>query len=92
MTVHEPVRQFHAGPVICTLWECETRVDGEQRFFLRASIERRHKHESERGKWQASGSLLSKSDIPLAIHCLMKALEEILHKEKQMEEKDNTFY
>ena len=90
MTVHEPVEQFRVGPVICTLWESETRVNGKQRIVLRASIERRYKHQS--GGWESSGSLLLKDEIPLAVHCLEKAHEAIVSKDDEMKENGKTFY
>jgi len=75
-----PVKKFRAGAVSCALWENKIRVNGEIKSLLKASIERSYKDSD--GVWQSSSSF-SRNEIPLAIHCLQKALEAIIDSENE---------
>ena len=66
----EPIEKFRAGQVSCALWENEATVNGRQVVLLKASLERRYTDRS--GAWKSSNSF-SRTEIPQAVYCLMKA-------------------
>ena len=77
-----PVKKIRAGQVSCAIWENEIRVDGHDRTILKATIERRYKDRD--GEWKSSGSF-SRTELPLAIHCMQKAFEAMLDKSNDEE-------
>lgn len=70
-----PVAKFKAGQVSSAVWKNQIQVKGANVEILKATVQRRYK--DKEGNWQSSGSF-SRNEIPLAIHCLQKAFEEII--------------
>lgn len=75
-----PVAKFKAGQVTSALWENQVQVKGAAVTILKATVQRRYK--GRNGEWQSSGSF-SRNEIPLAIHCLQKAFEQIIKMESE---------
>jgi len=74
-----PVAKFKAGTVTTALWENQMNINGKTVTVLKATVQRRYKDKSS-DEWKSSGSF-GRNEIPLAIFCLQKALEEIIHKQ-----------
>ena len=70
-----PVAKFRAGQVASAVWQNTIQVKGKAITILKATVQRRYK--DKEGNWQSSGSF-SRNEIPLAIHCLQQAFEEII--------------
>ena len=79
-----PVARIQAGPVSAAIWENEVQTRSGSVKILKASVQRRYKDRN--GVWQSTTSF-SRNEIPLAIHCLQQAFEQII--EKQNEEGTN---
>ena len=75
-----PVAKFKAGQVSSAVWRNEIQVSGKTVTVLKATVQRRYK--DKEGNWQSSGSF-ARNEIPLAIHCLQKAFEEIIAKQSE---------
>ena len=75
MTGKKPIAKFRAGQVASALWENQIDIKGRTVTILKATVQRRYKDHD--GNWQSSGSF-SRDEIPLAIHCLQKAFEQIV--------------
>ena len=74
-----PVAKFKAGQVSSAVWSNQMVINGKSVTVLKATVQRRYKDNST-GEWKSSGSF-SRNEIPLAIFCLQKALEEIVDKQ-----------
>ena len=66
----EPVAKFRAGQVSCAVWENEAEVRGRTVRILKASVDRRYTDRN--GAWKSSNSF-SRTEIPQAVYCLLKA-------------------
>ena len=66
----EPKAKYRAGAVSCAIWSNEATVNGRAVEILKATIERRYR--DKMGVWKSSGSF-SKTEIPQAVFCLIKA-------------------
>ena len=75
MTGQAPVAKFRAGQVAAAIWANDVEVKGRTVTILKATVQRRYKNKDD--NWQSSGSF-SRNEIPLAIHCLQKAFEQIV--------------
>ena len=71
-----PVAKFRAGQVSSAVWKNEIQVKGKAMMVLKATVQRRYKDRD--GIWKSSGSF-SRNEIPMAIYCLQKAFEKIIH-------------
>ena len=79
----QPIAKFAAGAVSAALWENEITLNsGKTAKILKASVSRRYKDHN--GNWKTTYSF-SRNEIPLAIHVLQKAFEEIIEKGKNSE-------
>ena len=74
-----PVAKFKAGQVSSAVWENQMSINGKTITVLKATVQRRYKDKNS-GEWKSSGSF-GRNEIPLAIFCLQKALEEIVDKQ-----------
>ena len=74
-----PVAKFKAGQVSSAVWENQMNINGKTVSVLKATVHRRYKDKNS-GEWKSSGSF-GRNEIPLAIFCLQKALEEIVDKQ-----------
>lgn len=86
MNTQKPVAKFQAGTVTAAVWQNEFEINGKRLKGLRASVERRYK--AKDGQWKSSSSF-SRNDIPLAIHCLQKAFDYMVPKNKIQEVSQN---
>ena len=75
-----PVAKFKAGQVSSAVWKNTIQVQGKAVTVLKATVQRRYK--DKEGNWQSSGSF-ARNEIPLAIHCLQRAFEEIIQKQNE---------
>ena len=78
----QPLAKFKAGAVSSAVWENQANMNGKTVRMMKATAERRYTDAA--GGWKSSSSF-SRSEIPLAIHCLRKAFEWILEKEAERE-------
>ena len=79
-----PVAKFKAGTVAAAVWENQMNINGKTITVLKATVQRRYKDKSS-GEWKSSGSF-GRNEIPLAIFCLQKALEEIVDNQNKASE------
>ena len=79
-----PVAKFKAGQLSCAVWENQMNINGKTVTVLKATIQRRYKDKTS-GEWKSSGSF-GRNEIPLAIFCLQKALEEIIDMQNKASE------
>lgn len=79
-----PVAKFKAGTVAAAVWENQMNINGKAITVLKATVQRRYKDKSS-GEWKSSGSF-GRNEIPLAIFCLQKALEEIIDSQNKASE------
>jgi len=84
MAGQTPIAKFRAGQVAAAIWANDVEIKGRTVTILKATVQRRYKDKD--GNWQSSGSF-SRNEIPLAIHCLQKAFEQIV--ETQNSASDN---
>lgn len=70
-----PVAKFRAGQISSAVWKNQQQINGKSVTMYKASVQRRYCDKD--GNWKSSGSF-SRNEIPLAIFCLNKALEEII--------------
>jgi len=75
MEGQEPLARFRAGQITCTLWQNEIYMNGIATTILKATVNRRYKDRN--GAWKSTRSF-SRSEIPLAIDVLQKALERMI--------------
>ena len=75
MAGKQPIAKFRAGQVAAAIWANDVEVKGRTVTILKATVQRRYTDKD--GNWQSSGSF-SRNEIPLAIHCLQKAFEQIV--------------
>ena len=59
-------------------------INGKTVTVFKATVQRRYKDKTS-GEWKSSGSF-GRNEIPLAIFCLQKALEEIIAMQNQASE------
>ncbi len=76
----QPIAKFRAGQVSCAVWKNEAVINGKTVEMLKAQVQRRYKDTA--GTWKSSGSF-SRNEIPLAVHCLQKAFEEIIERDNE---------
>ena len=86
MANQQPIQRFRAGSVSCGVFENQVNVRGQPQVLLKASIARRYKDAD--GTWRSSQSF-SRSDLPLAIHCLEQAFAWIIREEQKRSEAEN---
>jgi hypothetical protein len=86
MTNEKPVAKIRAGAVSCALWRNAIKVDGEPKFALKATIERRFRDAG--GEWRSTQSF-SRNEIALAIYVLSKALDWIIQQENEKGSSDS---
>jgi len=79
-----PVAKFKAGTVAAAIWENQMNINGRAVTVLKATVQRRYKDKNS-GEWKSSGSF-GRNEIPLAIFCLQKALEEIISRQNKSSE------
>jgi len=71
------------GGVEAAIWCNSVEINGQQRDVYKASIERRFK--DGEGNWKSATSF-SKTEIPMVIYCLERAMEAIIAKENASRE------
>jgi len=76
-----PVAKFKAGTVTTAIWENQMNINGRAITVLKATVQRRYKDKSS-GEWKSSSSF-GRNEIPLAIFCMQKALEEIIDRQNK---------
>ena len=87
MNGQTPIAKFKAGQVSSAVWENQVQVKGQSITILKATVQRRYKDHD--GNWQSSGSF-SRNEIPLAIYCLQKAFEQIIEKQGEAANGNNS--
>ena len=75
MTGAPPIAKFRAGQVSSAIWSNEIEVNGSRVPMLKASVDRRFKGRD--GQWKSATSF-SRAEVPFAIWCLQKALDEMI--------------
>jgi len=75
METKQPIKRFQAGNVSCALFENEIQVDGGSRRLVKATACRSYK--DRYGNWKTSQTY-SRTEIPMAIIVLWKALEHMI--------------
>ena len=79
-----PVAKFKAGTVAAAIWENQMNINGRAVTVLKTTVQRRYKDKNS-GEWKSSGSF-GRNEIPFAIFCLQKALEEIISRQNKSSE------
>ena len=79
-----PAAKFKAGQISSAIWENQMNINGKTVTVFKATVQRRYKDKTS-GEWKSSGSF-GRNEIPLAIFCLQKALEEIIAMQNQASE------
>lgn len=82
-----PVAKFRAGQVSSAVWENQMNINGRAVTVLKATVQRRYKDKSS-GEWKSSGSF-GRNEIPFAVFCLQKAMEEIIDRQNRSSDIDN---
>ena len=83
-----PIAKFKAGQLSSAVWENTMTINGKTVTVLKATVQRRYKDKTS-GEWKSSGSF-GRNEIPLAIFCLQKALEEIIAMQNQASANNNS--
>ncbi len=76
-----PTKTFNAGNISCAIWEREISVNGRTINVLKATVKCRFK--TDNGSWQSCSSF-RRNEIPLLIHCLQKAFEEMIGERRDL--------
>lgn len=75
-----PIAKFKAGNVAAAIWKNKINAD----TVLKATVQKRF--QDSEGNWKSSGSF-ARNEIPLAVHCLNKAFEEIIRLQNEQTQK-----
>ena len=86
MTNNKPLVSVKAGHVTGAIWENSIEVDGKTASVLKATVNRRFK--AKDGSWQ-NGHSFGRNEIPLAIYCLEKCFETIIHEHSTNETEED---
>lgn len=83
MNNQKPVAKVKAGSISAAIWENQISINGRDVNVLKCTVQGRYKDKS--GTWKSTGSF-SKTEVPLAIHCLTKAWEKMITEENAKSE------